>query len=25
VDEAFERIRSGLEEFQMSPDTLFSE
>jgi uncharacterized protein (TIGR00730 family) len=25
VDEAFERIRGGLEEFQMSPDTLFSE
>jgi uncharacterized protein (TIGR00730 family) len=25
VDEAFERIRSGLEEFQMSPDTLFYE
>jgi uncharacterized protein (TIGR00730 family) len=25
VDEAFERIRRGLEEFQMSPDTLFSE
>ena len=25
VDEAFERIRSGLEEFQMSPDTLFNE
>jgi uncharacterized protein (TIGR00730 family) len=25
VDEAFERIRSGLEEFQMSPDALFSE
>src|ERR1700736_2067802 len=24
-DEAFERIRSGLEEFQMSPDTLFYE
>jgi uncharacterized protein (TIGR00730 family) len=25
VDEAFERIRSGLEEFHMSPDTLFYE
>jgi hypothetical protein len=25
VDEAFERIRGGLEEFQMSPDTLFYE
>jgi uncharacterized protein (TIGR00730 family) len=25
VDEAFERIRSGLEEFQMSPDTVFYE
>jgi uncharacterized protein (TIGR00730 family) len=25
VDEAFDRIRSGLEEFQMSPDTLFYE
>ena len=25
VDEAFERIRSGLEEFQMSPDALFYE
>jgi uncharacterized protein (TIGR00730 family) len=25
VDEAFDRIRSGLKEFQMSPDTLFYE
>jgi uncharacterized protein (TIGR00730 family) len=25
VDEAFERVRSGLEEFHMSPDTLFYE
>ena len=25
VDEAFERIRTGLEEFHMSPDTLFYE
>jgi len=25
VDEAFDRIRSGLEEFHMSPDTLFCE
>ena len=25
VDEAFDRIRSGLEEFHMSPDTLFDE
>jgi uncharacterized protein (TIGR00730 family) len=25
VDEAFDRIRSGLEEFHMSPDTLFNE